>query len=229
MRLGAVTGRRSRPVDQRALRPVLGLVLGRRPVPPELPHDRDRVHRRQPRARLLRRLEIHRGSDRGRRARRDHRQRQLPLVGAIDVRVRVRELPRHPAVLHGPPARLERSSQDFFIPGIQGGANSASVLLIIAMVGTTVAPWQLFFQQSNIIDKRITPTLDQLRAPRHVDRRGRRRDRRRGADLRVGVRVPGHPRTSATSPTPARPPPGSSSTSARPPARCSRSCCSTLR
>ena len=46
---------------------------------------------------------------------------------------------------------------DFFTPGIQGGANSTSVLLIIAMVGTTVAPWQLFFQQSNIIDKRITP------------------------------------------------------------------------
>jgi NRAMP (natural resistance-associated macrophage protein)-like metal ion transporter len=41
---------------------------------------------------------------------------------------------------------------DFFIPGIQGGATSASVLLIIAIVGTTVAPWQLFFQQSNIID-----------------------------------------------------------------------------
>ena len=46
---------------------------------------------------------------------------------------------------------------DFVIPGIQGGANSTSVLLIIGMVGTTVAPWQLFFQQSNIIDKRITP------------------------------------------------------------------------
>jgi NRAMP (natural resistance-associated macrophage protein)-like metal ion transporter len=46
---------------------------------------------------------------------------------------------------------------DFFIPGIQGGASSTSVLLIIAIVGTTVAPWQLFFQQSNIIDKRITP------------------------------------------------------------------------
>jgi Mn2+/Fe2+ NRAMP family transporter len=30
------------------------------------------------------------------------------------------------------------------------------VLLIVAIVGTTVAPWQLFFQQSNIIDKRIT-------------------------------------------------------------------------
>ena len=45
----------------------------------------------------------------------------------------------------------------FVIPSIKGGANSTSVLLIIAMVGTTVAPWQLFFQQSNIIDKRITP------------------------------------------------------------------------
>ncbi len=45
----------------------------------------------------------------------------------------------------------------FFIPGIHGGASSTSVLLIIAIVGTTVAPWQLFFQQSNIVDKRITP------------------------------------------------------------------------
>ena len=43
------------------------------------------------------------------------------------------------------------------VPSIDGGANSTAVLLIIAIVGTTVAPWQLFFQQSNIIDKRITP------------------------------------------------------------------------
>jgi NRAMP (natural resistance-associated macrophage protein)-like metal ion transporter len=48
-------------------------------------------------------------------------------------------------------------AQDFVVPGIQGGASSTSVLLIIAIVGTTVAPWQLFFQQSNVIDKRITP------------------------------------------------------------------------
>jgi NRAMP (natural resistance-associated macrophage protein)-like metal ion transporter len=48
-------------------------------------------------------------------------------------------------------------ARDFVTPSIAGGANSTSVLLIIAMVGTTVAPWQLFFQQSNIIDKRITP------------------------------------------------------------------------
>ena len=46
---------------------------------------------------------------------------------------------------------------NFVVPGIEGGATSTSVLLIIAIVGTTVAPWQLFFQQSNIIDKRITP------------------------------------------------------------------------
>jgi Mn2+/Fe2+ NRAMP family transporter len=48
-------------------------------------------------------------------------------------------------------------AHDFLVPGIAGGANSTSVLLIIAIVGTTVAPWQLFFQQSNVIDKRITP------------------------------------------------------------------------
>jgi Mn2+/Fe2+ NRAMP family transporter len=45
----------------------------------------------------------------------------------------------------------------FFVPGVQGGVTSNAVLLIIAIVGTTVAPWQLFFQQSNVIDKRITP------------------------------------------------------------------------
>ena len=48
-------------------------------------------------------------------------------------------------------------AHDLVVPGIRGGANSTSVLLIIAIVGTTVAPWQLFFQQSNVIDKRITP------------------------------------------------------------------------
>ena len=45
----------------------------------------------------------------------------------------------------------------FLVPGAQGGMTSTAVLLIIAIVGTTVAPWQLFFQQSNIVDKRITP------------------------------------------------------------------------
>jgi Mn2+/Fe2+ NRAMP family transporter len=47
--------------------------------------------------------------------------------------------------------------QSFVIPGIRGGISSNGVLLIVAIVGTTVTPWQLFFQQSNVVDKRITP------------------------------------------------------------------------
>ncbi len=43
------------------------------------------------------------------------------------------------------------------VPGIRGGASSSAVLLIISIIGTTVAPWQLYFQQSNIVDKKITP------------------------------------------------------------------------
>ncbi|HEX4215485.1 MAG TPA: NRAMP family divalent metal transporter [Candidatus Dormibacteraeota bacterium] len=43
------------------------------------------------------------------------------------------------------------------IPQFPGGLNSTLMLLIVGLVGTTVAPWQLFFQQSNVIDKRITP------------------------------------------------------------------------
>ena len=51
-----------------------------------------------------------------------------------------------------------QAARDFLIPGIPHDADlSKVVLLIIGIVGTTVAPWQLFFQQSYIIDKRITP------------------------------------------------------------------------
>ncbi len=49
------------------------------------------------------------------------------------------------------------AAKSFVVPSISGGISSDAVLLIIAIVGTTVAPWQLFFQQSNIVDKRITP------------------------------------------------------------------------
>jgi Mn2+/Fe2+ NRAMP family transporter len=37
----------------------------------------------------------------------------------------------------------------------EGGITSSLVFLLIAIVGTTVAPWQLFFQQSCIADKRL--------------------------------------------------------------------------
>jgi NRAMP (natural resistance-associated macrophage protein)-like metal ion transporter len=47
---------------------------------------------------------------------------------------------------------------DFMIPALPRNAPFSEVmLLIIGIVGTTVAPWQLFFQQSYVIDKRITP------------------------------------------------------------------------
>ncbi|AFC43541.1 Mn2+/Fe2+ transporter [Mycobacterium intracellulare ATCC 13950] len=49
------------------------------------------------------------------------------------------------------------AAKSFVVPTISGGVTSDAVLLIIAIVGTTVAPWQLFFQQSNVVDKRITP------------------------------------------------------------------------
>jgi NRAMP (natural resistance-associated macrophage protein)-like metal ion transporter len=48
-------------------------------------------------------------------------------------------------------------AQHLVLPGIRGGASSTAVLLIISIIGTTVAPWQLFFQQSNIVDKKISP------------------------------------------------------------------------
>jgi Mn2+/Fe2+ NRAMP family transporter len=47
----------------------------------------------------------------------------------------------------------------FVIPTLPGGSGQLAtvMLLVIGIVGTTVAPWQLFFQQSYVIDKRITP------------------------------------------------------------------------
>lgn len=47
---------------------------------------------------------------------------------------------------------------DFVTPQLPKGAKLSDVmLLVIALIGTTIAPWQLFFQQSYVIDKRITP------------------------------------------------------------------------
>ncbi|KUZ43979.1 NRAMP family divalent metal transporter [Burkholderia territorii] len=57
--------------------------------------------------------------------------------------------------IHPPVAQMSR---DFFVPNWPAHAKLSDVmLLVIGIVGTTVAPWQLFFQQSYVIDKRITP------------------------------------------------------------------------
>jgi Mn2+/Fe2+ NRAMP family transporter len=59
-------------------------------------------------------------------------------------------------MVHPPAAQMARG---FAVPGLPGGQGQMAtvMLLIIGIVGTTVAPWQLFFQQSYVIDKRITP------------------------------------------------------------------------
>ena len=57
-------------------------------------------------------------------------------------------------MVHPPLADIAR---DVAVPRFPEGKLSDIMLLIIAIVGTTVAPWQLFFQQSYIVDKRITP------------------------------------------------------------------------
>ena len=44
-----------------------------------------------------------------------------------------------------------------FVPGFSGRIDSTNVLFVLALIGTAVSPWQLFFQQSNVVDKRITP------------------------------------------------------------------------
>jgi Mn2+/Fe2+ NRAMP family transporter len=52
---------------------------------------------------------------------------------------------------------LGQVAHDFLVPSFPQGAKlSDLMLLVIGIVGTTVAPWQLFFQQSYVIDKRIT-------------------------------------------------------------------------
>jgi Mn2+/Fe2+ NRAMP family transporter len=62
-----------------------------------------------------------------------------------------------PIVLMAHPP-LGQVAHDFLIPQLpKDGKLSDVMLLIIAIVGTTVAPWQLFFQQSYVVDKRITP------------------------------------------------------------------------
>ncbi|MBC7637107.1 MAG: divalent metal cation transporter [Acetobacteraceae bacterium] len=57
-------------------------------------------------------------------------------------------------IAHVPAGRI---AHDLLVPSLPEGKLSDILLLIIGIVGTTIAPWQLFFQQSYIIDKRITP------------------------------------------------------------------------
>ena len=55
----------------------------------------------------------------------------------------------HPAV--------GQMARGLVLPLMPQGKLSDIMLLIIGIVGTTVAPWQLFFQQSYVVDKRLAP------------------------------------------------------------------------
>ena len=95
-------------------------------------------------------------SDRRDRADSDHGHRQFPPLGTRHVRVH-RDHPASDPDAAAVAPDWGRAAKAFVVPHVAGGITSGAVLLIIAIVGTTVAPWQLFFQQSNIVDKRITP------------------------------------------------------------------------
>jgi Mn2+/Fe2+ NRAMP family transporter len=56
-------------------------------------------------------------------------------------------------LVHPDWARVARNT---LLPNMPlGGATSSLVFLVIAIVGTTIAPWQLFFQQSCVAEKRL--------------------------------------------------------------------------
>jgi Mn2+/Fe2+ NRAMP family transporter len=51
---------------------------------------------------------------------------------------------------------IGRVAHGLVVPGIEGGLSTTAMIFIIGIVGTTVAPWQLFFQQGSVVDKQIS-------------------------------------------------------------------------
>jgi Mn2+/Fe2+ NRAMP family transporter len=54
---------------------------------------------------------------------------------------------------HPDPIQVTKAFVSFSLPG---GLTGAALFLIIANIGTTIAPWMLFFQQSAVVDKGLT-------------------------------------------------------------------------
>ncbi len=57
-------------------------------------------------------------------------------------------------MVHSHPIDIWHSFGNWSIPG---GFTTAFLFLIIANVGTTIAPWMLFYQQGAVVDKGLTP------------------------------------------------------------------------
>ena len=83
------------------------------------------------------------------------RHRQLPALGAH----RRRAVPVQPGLdRHCALAAAGAGSllSGLLVPQVPaGGLTGSLIFLVIAIVGTTIAPWQLFFQQSCVADKRL--------------------------------------------------------------------------
>lgn len=56
-------------------------------------------------------------------------------------------------VSHPHPVTVARA----VVPGLGGAVGASGIVFVLALVGNAIAPWQLFFQQSSVVDKRITP------------------------------------------------------------------------
>lgn len=56
---------------------------------------------------------------------------------------------------HGRAADWSLIGHDLVVPGVHGGLSTTAMIFVIGIVGTTIAPWQLFFQQGSVVDKAI--------------------------------------------------------------------------
>ena len=57
-------------------------------------------------------------------------------------------------IVHPNPSTVLQAFETWKIPG---GVSSFFIYVLLANIGTTIAPWMLFFQQSSEVDKGITP------------------------------------------------------------------------
>ena len=68
----------------------------------------------------------------------------LVAMNLIAVPLALISHPRPRAIVHGS------------VPGLRGEFTPTGLLFMMAIVGAALSPWQFFFQQSNVVDKRIT-------------------------------------------------------------------------
>ena len=61
-----------------------------------------------------------------------------------------------PLLLYLPSPNWSLVSQSFLDWRINGGVGSLFIYVLLANLGTTIAPWMLFFQQSSVVDKGLT-------------------------------------------------------------------------